>query len=98
MLREQHQDLGVAALLVALEADRLGEKGILLGVTQRLHLDGGRRLGPSRLVPDGHVLQALEALRIEVGPADLRGLERVVSVDEGPAEQLFMLLGADDEG
>jgi hypothetical protein len=71
MAGQELQDFGMPAFLVALEADGLGQEGILLDVPQRLHLDGRGGLGPGGLVPDGHGLEPLEALGVEVRPPDV---------------------------
>ena len=97
VLRQKLQHLGVAALFVTLQADRLGQKRVFFRVAERLDLDRGGRLGPRGLVPDRHGLQALQPLGVELGPPDLFRLEGVVGVDKGPAEQGLVLLGTEDQ-
>jgi len=87
----------VALLLIPLQGNRLGQKGVLLDQAESLDFHGGRRLGSSRLVPDRESPEPGETLVVEVGPDDVSGPERVVRVDEKTTEEAPVLLASDDQ-
>src|SRR5439155_17305287 len=87
-----------APLLVAVERDRFLQNRVRLGFTESLHLDGGGRLRPNGLVPDGKALQARETLFVELRPDDVPGLERSVGLDERPAKEPAVLIRSDPDG
>ena len=91
--------LRVPRLLVALERDDLAQLGIGLAAGIRGHEARGRVLGAERLVPDRQGAEALERLGIELGPANVGGLEGEVRRAKLADEEVAVLeRAADDPG
>src|SRR5436305_11368878 len=89
------QERRVAALLVALQGDRLAQQGITLDLGHGVHARAGGALARHRLGPEGQRAQALEVAVAQLGPAQVAHLVGVEGVDELPAEERLVFGAAD---